>query len=159
MVLPVATPLRAVLDAEASLLEAAFALTDLLFVTCHHQRRYAEERGGIAVTFLDEAGQLQQGRLTGVAHRGGHAERATGERAVAETPAVPGEHPEALAERQHLVEPHRMAATGTVGEHHHRPVIVLAAGGELVVDRLAFALDAAALQQGRRGVRGHGRAA
>lgn len=74
-----------VLDAEASLLEAAFALTDLLFVTCHHQRRYAEERGGIAVTFLDEAGQLQQGRLTGVAHRGGHV---TAEQAPPEGTAV-----------------------------------------------------------------------
>jgi hypothetical protein len=60
-----------VLDTEACLLEVAFALTDLLFETCHHQRRYAEEHGGLAVHFLDDAGQPQQGRLTGIAHRGG----------------------------------------------------------------------------------------
>ena len=61
-----------VLDAEACLLEAAFALTDLLFETCHDQRHYAEVHAKITVSFLDDTGALQQGRLTGIAHRGGH---------------------------------------------------------------------------------------
>lgn len=60
-----------VLDAEACLLEAAFALTDMLFSTCREQRRYGEAYAKIAVTYVDAGGVRAKGWLTGLSRRGG----------------------------------------------------------------------------------------
>ena len=67
-----------VLDAGTCILTIAYALTDLLFDGRTAQRHYGERHGRLDVEFEDEAGEIQRGRLTGVAQVGGYvvAERA-----------------------------------------------------------------------------------
>lgn len=60
-----------VLDADASLLDLAFAFSDLLFDTRIEQRRYAKHRGGVDVEVVTlEDGQRSSGSLLGIARCG-----------------------------------------------------------------------------------------
>lgn len=63
-----------VLDAEASLLDVAFAFSDLLFRTVHEERRYAKRQGGVDVLFRAIAAPPHEnvpGRLIGLSRCGG----------------------------------------------------------------------------------------
>ena len=54
-----------VLDVEASVLDVAFACTELLFATVHEQRRATRDAPGLAVSFGD-----REGRLAGISRSG-----------------------------------------------------------------------------------------
>lgn len=64
-----------VVDEEASILDLAFAFSDLLFDSTNEQRRYMKSLGGLFVSFLcPMTSQKTTGRLLGLATSGGFVE-------------------------------------------------------------------------------------
>jgi len=59
-----------VLDGDASLLDLAFAFSDLLFETRLEQRRYARHLGGVVVEVVSDDGKRSSGNLLGIARCG-----------------------------------------------------------------------------------------
>lgn len=61
-----------VIDANATVLELAFAFSDLLFASLCEQRRYARKQGGARVRFRarEDRSETHHGRLVGIARAG-----------------------------------------------------------------------------------------